>query len=398
MSERLLAIVSLAALVTLGHAMAVHAQAPAAVAAASHNDYSDPATWLCRPGREDACTVNLDATVIAADGTTNIDHFHADPHAAIDCFYVYPTVSRDPGANATMAIEPAETGVVQQQFARFAAHCRLYAPMYRQVTLTSLAARMAGKPMAGANRDMAYDDVVDAWNEYLSHDNHGRGVVLIGHSQGSGVLTRLIAAEIDGKPLQRRLVSAILMGTTLQVPPGKDVGGAFKTIPLCHSATELGCVIAFADFRADSPPPATSFFGRGDKTKRTVAACVNPAALAGGGELEAFMPTHAPIVAEAANVAPSWTNPPTQIDTLFVELPGLLTAQCVSDEHGDYLAVTVHPTVGGRRVNDIVGDVVIGGQVQRDWGLHLVDANLNMGNLVSIVGEESRAYVARAGE
>ena len=171
-----------------------------------------------------------------------------------------------------------------QQFARFGAKCRLYAPMYRQFTLTALNAAMTGRPIAGggARRMLGYNDVVDAWNEYLAHDNHGRGVVLIGHSQGSGVLTQLIAREIDGKPVQKQIISAILMGTALQVPPGKDVGGSFKAVPLCHSATQLGCVIAFADFRADSPPPDNSRFGKGRPLAGTVAACVNPSALAGG--------------------------------------------------------------------------------------------------------------------
>jgi pimeloyl-ACP methyl ester carboxylesterase len=380
---------------------AAHAQAPAAAAAApapaaAPNDYANPAAWLCRPGRTDACTVNLDATVIAADGTMTIDRFHADPNAPIDCFYVYPTVSRDPGANSTMAIEPEETNVVVQQFARFGAKCRLYAPMYRQFTLTALTAMMTGHPTAGVDRTLGYNDVVDAWNEYLAHDNHGRGVVLIGHSQGSGVLTQLIAKEIDGKPVQKQILSAILMGTSLQVPPGKDVGGSFKTVPLCHSPTQLGCAIAFADFRADSPPPANSRFGKGRPAEGTVAACVNPAALGGGsGELKAFMPARA---AAMASAPASWTDPPSTIDTPFVELPGLLSGECVADEHGTYLAITVHPTPGGKRVNDIPGDLVIGGVVQKDWGLHLIDANLHMGKLVEIVGDESGAYLAQGGK
>jgi hypothetical protein len=395
---RLLATLGLAAAL----AGAARAQAPAATPpapgpAAAPNDYADPATWLCLPGRSDACAINLDATVIAADGTTRVDRFHADPNAPIDCFYVYPTVSRDPGANATMAIEPEERRVVAQQFARLGSKCRLFAPMYRQVTLTALVARMAGRPMT-ADRDLAYNDVAAAWRHYLEHDNHGRGVVLVGHSQGSGVLTHLIAQEIDGKPQQRLMVSAILMGTSLQVPPGKDVGGAFKTIPLCHSSSEVGCAIAFASFRASLPPPPSSFFGQGEKAAGTVAACVNPAAVGGGsGELKAFMPAKTPLIAEASNTQPSWTSPPQEIDTPFVELPGLLTGQCVDDEHGNYLAVTVHPTAGAKRVNDIVGDVVLGGQVQRDWGLHLVDANLTMGNLVDVVGEQSATWLARGG-
>ncbi len=386
--------------ITGGLGGAARAQAPMAAApAATPNDYTDPATWLCRPGRRDACTVDLDATVIQADGATSIDRFHPDPDAPIDCFYVYPTVSTDPGANSTMAIEPAETNVVLHQFARFGAKCRLYAPMYRQVTLTALAAMMTGRPMAGADRALAYDDVRDAWNEYLAHDNHGRGVVLIGHSQGSGVLTVLIAKEIDGKPVQTRLVSAILMGTALQVPPGKDVGGAFQTIPLCHSASQIGCAIAYSSFRADSPPPPNSRFGQGRPAQGTVAACVNPAALGGGsGELQAYFSANSGQIANAASPQPAWITPPRPIDTPFVETPGLLTAECVSNAHGNYLAITLHPTPGGRRANDIGGDVVFGGQIQKDWGLHLIDADLNMGNLVAIVGDESRAYLAQGGK
>jgi hypothetical protein len=373
------------------------ADAPAAPAPAGGVDYANPANWLCRPGRQDACTADLDATIIRADGSTKLDRFHPNPAAPIDCFYVYPTVSTDPGVNATMAIEPEETLAVQQQFARLGETCRLFAPMYRQHTLTALVAGMTGHPMAeGDSRKIAYGDVRDAWREYLAHDNHGRGVVLVGHSQGTGILMGLIAEEIEGKPVQRQLVSAILMGDDLQVPPGKDVGGTFKHIPLCHSAGEIGCAIAFESFRAASPPPADSLFGQGDKQAGTVAACVNPAALGGGsGELKAYLPTHGVVFPLAATTQPTWTNPPREIATPFVELPGLVSAQCVSNEHGTYLAVSMHPEPGGARTGDIQGDVLIGGKPQANWGLHLVDANLTIGNLVDVVGEESRAYLAK---
>jgi len=387
-------VASLAGGVVAAQAQAPAAATPPAAPAATPNDYTNPDTWLCRPGRNDACAANLDATVIQADGSTKVERFHADPNAPIDCFYVYPTVSRQMTPNADMTIEAAETNVVLHQFARFGAKCRLYAPMYRQVTLAVIGG------LKGADRTLGYNDVRDAWNEYLAHDNHGRGVVLIGHSQGSGVLTQLIAKEIDGKPVQKQIVSAILMGTSLQVPPGKDVGGAFKSIPLCHSASELGCVIAFADFRADSPPPPGSRFGQGRPADGTVAACVNPAALSGGsGPVRAYFATSAGQIASETNpAAPAWTDPPQTIGTPFVELPGLLTAECISDEHGAYIAVTIHPTPGGHRVNTIAGDVVIGGVVQKDWGLHLIDADLHIGKLVEIVGDESKAYLAQGGK
>jgi hypothetical protein len=364
------------------------ASAPAAVPAMTHNDYTDPATWLCRPGRDDACTVNLDATVITADGRMSKESFKADPNAPVDCFYVYPTVSNAPGANSPMAITADERNVVMAQFARLGSKCRLYAPMYRQVTLTALKANMMGRPMP-ADRVMAYQDVVDAWNEYLAHDNHGRGVVLVGHSQGSGVLIQLIAREIDGKPAQKQIISAILMGSRVQVPRGADVGGSFKTVPLCHSDSQIGCVIAYADFRADSPPPADSLFGKGEGAN--VAACVNPAALGGGsGAANAYMN----VSQSPSGSASGWTNPPAPVTTPFVKLPGLLTAECVFGGF-DYLAVTLHPTPGSVRVNDIGGDVKVGPMILKNWGLHLVDANLYMGNLVHIVGEESKAYMAK---
>src|SRR6185436_19983102 len=178
-------------------------------------------------------------TVIKADGSEAKEVFKADPKAPIDCFYVYPTVSTDPGVVSDMTANAEEKNVVRAQLARFGSKCRIYAPMYRQFTLTALRAEIAGTALPGANdpsvRLVGYNDVVDAWNYYLTHENKGRGVVLLGHSQGSGVLTRMIAAEVDGKPVQKQLVSAILMGTSLGVEKGKDTG-VFKTIPTCKSA------------------------------------------------------------------------------------------------------------------------------------------------------------------
>ena len=70
------------------------------------------------------------------------------------------------------------------------------------------------------------------------------------------MLRQLIRSEIDGQRVQERLISAMLLGTNLAVPKGKDVGGAFQHVPLCHAASQTGCVIAYASFRANVPPPA----------------------------------------------------------------------------------------------------------------------------------------------
>ena len=110
-------------------------------------NYSDPALWICRPGRADACAANLDATIIAKDGSTTREAFRADPDAAIDCFYAYPTVSMEATGNADFAVDRDLSRTVVQQFARFGARCRLFAPVYREVTLPALISLMSGKPM-----------------------------------------------------------------------------------------------------------------------------------------------------------------------------------------------------------------------------------------------------------
>lgn len=358
----------------------------------SKNDYGNGDSWLCRPGRQDACAVDLSTTVIDAEGKLKNEVWAANSKAPIDCFYVYPTVSVDPTPNSDMIPGPEEKSVVAVQFARFGSQCRPYAPMYRQVTLTALRAALAGTPMA-VDRALAYNDVLDAWNYYLEHDNQGRGVVLIGHSQGSGVLTQLIKNEIDGKPVESRIVSALLLGTSLPVPKGKDVGGAFKHMPLCHAATQTGCVVTYASFRANVPPPANSRFGKvtGDDM---MSACTNPAALSGGsGELHAYLGSRKSGLSSSADPGP-WVKPPQPINTPFVSLPGMLRAECVANENGSYLAVTVHGDGAGPRTSDIVGDVVVNGKVVPEWGLHLIDVNLAMGNLIDIVHAQSKAYLS----
>ncbi|HZP41689.1 MAG TPA: DUF3089 domain-containing protein [Candidatus Binatia bacterium] len=353
--------------------------------------YADPAHWLCRPDTDDVCDHDLDATAVGPNGGTRVERFKPARHPRIDCFYVYPTISTDPGGNSDLVPgADQELFVVRQQAARLGLECRVFAPVYRQVTLTALVAALGGHPIP-VDPNLAYADVLDAWKHYIANDNQGRGVILLGHSQGSSVLVRLVKNEIDPNPvLRERLVSAILPGTSLQVPANGEVGCDFQHIPLCHSRRQVGCAISWASFRADRPPPSNTLFGRSTQAG-CKAACTNPAALDGGsGTLHPYFPTDGVSLPILTVPPPAWVDPAKRVTirTPFVTLPHFVDAAC-ADNGFSYLALTVHGDPADARLDDIGGDLT------PEWGLHLIDVNVTMGDLVRLARSQAKAFLVR---
>src|SRR6202007_2182507 len=97
-------------------------------AAPAAPDYAKDSTWLCLPGRSDTCSTPLTTAALNPNGygSTRPSTVAKDP--PLDCFYVYPTVSRDQGMNSDLA-PSEENGAAQVQFARFARVCRAFAPL-----------------------------------------------------------------------------------------------------------------------------------------------------------------------------------------------------------------------------------------------------------------------------
>jgi pimeloyl-ACP methyl ester carboxylesterase len=345
------------------------------------NDYSKPETWLCRPGVTGACTSDQRATEIAADGSLKPVPFERPANPPFDCFYVYPTASED--ATPYSDMNPGrEIGVTTAQFGRYGAVCRQFAPLYRSFTLSALRARNAGSPTPAGYANTNYDDVVNAWNYYLQHDNNGRGVILVGHSQGAGLITRLIQNEIEGKPVARQIIAAHTLGTTVQVPSGQDVGGTYKTFPLCTRADQIGCVVVYGSYRSTLPPSIDPPARFGRAREGTVAACTNPAALSGG---KAALDTY-----QTRGMA-DWA-PGKVIDTPYVRMPGLATAECVTRGAYTYLEITVNGSPDGPRRNVVTGDV--GNPPDPTWGLHNGDMSLAIGDLVNLARRQATAWAA----
>lgn len=376
-------------------AAAVVQGSAAAQPAPAAADYSDEANWLCRPNREDACATDISATIVEANGSVRVEPFERAREPSVDCFYVYPTVSNDPTPNSDLVANDEERRAVVSQFARFGSVCRTFAPMYRQITLAALRTALSnGEPVQPAASALAYGDVAAAFRRFIEHDNAGRPFVLVGHSQGARMLQTLIRREIDGRPLQQQMLSALLIGSNLSVPERADVGGDFQSVALCRTPSQVGCVVSYVSFRSDVPPPPGSRFGVSSAPGRSVA-CTNPADL--GGESGALLDSYlgARSAGQSARSPGPWVNGGPEIATRFVKVPGLLSARCVRDDHGSYLSVTVHADANDPRTDTIVGDVVAGDRVLADWGLHLVDVNLAQGNLIELVRSQAAAFAAR---
>ncbi len=345
-------------------------QQPATAPTAAGSANPAAPVWLCRPGSTpDPCADDLDAEVVTASGSRSIEPATPAPNPAFDCFYVYPTVSSEPGPNADLTVQPAEVAAARDQASRFSTVCRVWAPMYRQVTLSAL--------FTGGLKslDTAYSSLRSAWQYYLQHDNDGRPVIFIGHSQGAAMLIRLLAEQVDPNPAVRgRLVVAILAGGNLQVPTGKTVGATFKTIPLCTSTAHAGCAIAYSTF--GSAPAADALFGRPGtgvslmslqvQSAGQQVACVNPANVSGdSGALFPYFERSA---------TPAW-----------ITYPALYTAACETAGGATWLQVNTLRAPGDSRP-------VVSAALGPAWGYHGDDVNLALGNLVSDVSALEAAY------
>ncbi|WP_068272728.1 DUF3089 domain-containing protein [Aldersonia kunmingensis] len=300
--------------------------------------------WLCRPGAAgDPC-----------GGGTG---------APVDCFYVYPTISAQLGDVADRTVGGEQIGIAGLQASPFDGVCNIWAPIYRQATLKSI---FTLSPQDRArSQQVGYSDVLAAWDDYMAHHNNGRGVVLIGHSQGTGMLRVLLRERIEPTADHDRLVSALLIGGNVLVPKGKVVGGDFARTPACTSWGQIGCVIGYSAYGVTPPPDAR--FGLSPATPLRPGypagpdyevLCTNPAAL--GSDRSAQL--HSLIGGRPVDAYSGRCTTTNGARVLMVEGGGSLPASAL-------------PAVP-----------------MANWGLHLWDVNVVAGDLIELVRAQSKAF------
>jgi hypothetical protein len=335
-------------------------------------------TWLCRPGLAgDPCLFPETAISVAANGAKTVVPAPPASQPAFDCFYIYPTVTASAAtSNTGTAVTAAVEGAAVAQASRFSQVCNVWAPTYRQRTSASLNKGLGNDPTADR---ISYNSLLAGWKDYVAHDNDGRPVVFIGHSQGAANLIKLLRSQVDhNAALRNRMVAALILGGNVQVPVGKTVGGTFTRIPACTAMGQTSCVIAYSSF--SSTPPANSYFGRpgqgvslqsGQRTRQgQQVLCTNPAALGSTG---------------AAPLTPYFISKTRRTGAHWVTYPGLYTGTCDSKGGATWLQVDAAP--GDSRP-------VVAPQLGPLWGLHADDVNVALGDLVDDVGAAEATYAA----
>jgi hypothetical protein len=327
--------------------------------------------WLCRPDVDSSyCREQQTATVYAADGTSRVEELPKAADPAIDCFYVYPTVALSGGPGNVPDFSNINEILVplRAQAMPFTEVCEMYAPLYHQVTFSTFTA-----PEREERLMTAYADVEAAFDVYLKHYNRGRKFVLLGHSQGSMMLRRLLQDRFDADAsLRSRLIVAMPIGPVNDVtaPPGEVVGGSFQNVPLCTAITQQGCVVAYdsdtvAGGRTIAPPAAN-------------AVCTNPASLTGDvTRLRAsYFPSRSIAGQFGATTAPD-------LPTSFAAFPDLFSGQCARDAN-NLLAfrISYTPNAGDMRANPINFDTQL---------FHLVDYNFALRDLIELVKAKQAA-------
>ncbi|WP_067855798.1 DUF3089 domain-containing protein [Nocardia shimofusensis] len=370
--------------------------APHAATAPAEPEPQDT-VWLCRPDLPaDPCRGDLTTTERTHDQPDVVVPAPSPKRHDVDCFYVYPTVSQELSYSASRDVSAPVRAVAEQQAQRFSQVCDVYAPVYRQRTLLGL--QNPGSPgRAAAAAAMAFRDVARAWEQYLAEDNHGRGVVLIGHSQGTRMLRQLLRERIEPDPaVGARLVSAVLVGGNVVVPRGADIGGDFQTVPLCRRADQTHCVVAWSAFGRTPPPdarygvtPTTAEadpapFGPGYEI-----ACVNPASPQHNAEVRLhtlMRSTLFPGVLGLGDIVSHRGLPPTA-DTPWLRPAQRYRARCTRTGNAHVLLVRPEP-----------GTPELGPFPTPGWGLHSADVTLALGDTVEMVGTQIAAYRQRLGQ
>ncbi|MBT8219750.1 MAG: DUF3089 domain-containing protein [Bacteroidia bacterium] len=204
-------------------------------------DYASLASWAAHPQKEHKA--NLTPPGYALPEETEADVFFVHPTS----YFGKGKWNQPPGYNP--AKEIIDEIIMPGQASVFNGACRIFAPYYRQATFYSFIALR--KMNSRAAFVLAYEDILQAFDHYIEHENNGRPFVLASHSQGTLHMMRLLHERIENSDLRHRMIATYAIGFQF---PRSQFGTKFKNIKICEGATDSGCVIAYDTFSFKGGP------------------------------------------------------------------------------------------------------------------------------------------------
>ncbi|MEI6408702.1 MAG: DUF3089 domain-containing protein [Bacteroidota bacterium] len=193
-------------------------------------DYADLRNWAAHPDLSDP-----------ADQTPCPLVKNEEATAQVDVFFIHPTTYTGADKNQTEwnggLNDPAlnkktDEGSILFQASIFNGAGRVFAPRYRQAHLHAFYTK--DKQSAKKALDVAYQDILAAFDYYLKHWNNGRPFVIAGHSQGGLHTMLLVHDRIEGQALEKQLVAAYMVGWPVQ-------SDYFKQFKPCESPDQTDC-------------------------------------------------------------------------------------------------------------------------------------------------------------
>jgi hypothetical protein len=222
-------------------------------------DYSKTENWAALPTKNDpADKVPIKSNL--KDGQAM---------AKVDVFFLHPTIfTKQPknqyewnaDVNDAEMNNLVDNSTILNQASAFNGSGKIYAPRYRQSHYHVFVT--ADKEDKKKSLDLAYTDIKAAFEFYLKNYNQGRPIVIASHSQGTVHATRLIKEYFDGKPLQKQLVAAYIIGIAIQP-------NVFENIIPCKSGDETGCFVSWNTYGKD-------FYPKSHKSGLNTSSTTNP--------------------------------------------------------------------------------------------------------------------------
>ena len=203
-------------------------------------DYAKGDTWLSRPSEGPS---PAEWRPHFADGTAAPPPILRPRDAAT--FYVHPTTYLERDRWNAPIDAGGETSrraqvFVQSQTSAFNSVSEIWAPKYRQAAYGAFLLTSADAQKA---LELAYGDVLSAFDEFLRAQAPGRPIILAGHSQGSMHLLQLLAARKDA--LGGRLLAAYIVGWPVGVASDLPATG----LPPCRAPEGVGCAMSWQSFK-----------------------------------------------------------------------------------------------------------------------------------------------------